>query len=434
MKSSPMFFLGLLVGIHIYYGMSPAAFAESIEPMSLDQYYQAALKRSEVIGTQRELINQAEEQYKQARAARLPTLSGVATYTQQEQPPSSVPSTPSTLTRQTNARLTVTQPLFRGFREFAALRQTKALVNAQDDDYRHARVLLFEDVVTNFYTVLSLEKDLDNYAQEIDQNLAREKDLQARVRIGKSRESEVLNVEAAISSLRAQVEQIHGQLQAARENLAFLSGRDANTPLRDDQPTIYQVEPVDSYLNRLDQRPDILASKQRYVAAKENVSVAKGERLPSLDLNGNYYLERPGYYKDITWDVQLLLTIPLYSGGSVKSKISEAVSQRTQAELALSETRRQAEQEIRSAHSAVIFDLAQRDALENSTSAADKSYQAQLRDYRLGLVTNLDVLQALTALQQNRRALDRVRLSTKLDFLKLQTVSERRPSLNEPKP
>jgi outer membrane protein len=429
-----MFCLGLLAGIHIYYGMSSAAFADAVEPMSLDQYYQAALKRSEVIGTHRELITQAEEQYKQARAARLPTLSGVATYTQQQQPPASVPSVPATLTRQTNARLTVTQPLFRGFREFAALRQTKALVSAQDDDYRRARVLLFEDVVTNFYTVLSLETDLDNYAQEINQNLARQKDLQARVRIGKSRRSEVLNVEAAISSLRAQVEQIHGQLQAARENLAFLSGRDAGTPLRDNQPTIYQVGPVNTYLAGLDKRPDIQASKQRYVAAKENVSVAKGERLPSLDLNGNYYLERPGYYKDINWDVQLLLTIPLYSGGSVKSKINEAVSQRTQAELALSETRRQAEQEIRSAHSAVVFDLAQRDALENSTNAADKSYQAQLRDYRLGLVTNLDVLQALTALQQNQRALDRVRLSTKLDYLKLQAVSQSRPLLNEPKP
>jgi outer membrane protein len=431
LKSSLKFFLGLLVGIHIYYGMSSVAFADSLEPMNLDQYYEAALKRSEVIGTHRELITQAEEQYRQARAARLPTLSGVASYTQQPSV-NITPAPPSTLSSQTNARLTVTQPLFRGFREFAALRQTKALVSAQDDDYRRARVLLFEDVVQNFYTVLSLETDLDNYTEEINQNLARKKDLQARVRIGKSRKSEVLNVEAAISSLRAQVEQIHGQLQAARENLAFLSGRDADTPLRDEQPTVYQVEPVDAYLSKLDQRPDIEASKQRYVAAKENVAVIKGERLPSLDLNGNYYLERPGYFKDINWDVQLLLTIPLYSGGSVKSKVREAVSQRTQAGLALSETRRQAEQEIRSAHSAVVFDLAQRDALENSTNAAEKSYQAQLRDYRLGLVTNLDVLQALTALQQNRRALDRVRLSTKLDFLKLQAVCGRRDSLNQP--
>jgi len=433
LKSSSTFFLGLLVGAHIYYGMPSAAFAESIEPMNLDQFYEAALKRSEVIGTHRELITQAEEQYRQARAARLPTLSGVASYTQQQAAPSA-PSTPTTQPNQTVARFTVTQPLFRGFREFAALRQTKALLSAQDDDYRRARVLLFEDVVQNFYTVLSYERDLDNYAQEIEQNLAREKDLQARVRIGKSRQSEVLNVEAAISSLRAQVEQIHAQLQAARENYAFLSGHDANTPLRDDQATIYQVEPVDSYLAKLDARPDIEASKQRFDAAKENVSVAKGERLPSLDLNGNYYLERPGYFKDINWDVQLLLTIPLYSGGSVNSKIREAVSQRTQAELTLSETRRAAEQEIRSAYSAVVFDLAQRDALENSTNAADKSYQAQLRDYRLGLVTNLDVLQALTALQQNRRTLDRIRLSTKLDFLKLQAVSGRREALNVPKP
>jgi len=413
--------------------MSSVAFADAIEPMTLEQYYQAALKQSEVIGTQRELITQAEEQYRQARAARLPTISGVASYTQQEAS-STAPSTPSTQPTQTNARLTLTQPLFRGFREFAALRQTKELLNAQSDDYRRAQVQLYEDVVTNFYTVLSYEHDLDNYAQEIDQNLARKKDLQARVRIGKSRNSEVLNIEATISSLRAQVEQIHAQLQAARQNLAFLSGRDANTPLKDDQATIYQLDPVNTYLAALDQRPDIKASEKRLSAANENVSVARGERLPSVDLNANYYLERPGYLKDINWDVQLLLTIPLYSGGSVNSKVREADSQKTQAELALSQVRRQAEQEIRSAYSAVIFDIAQREALKKSTDAADKSYRAQLRDYRLGLVTNLDVLQALTALQQNQRALDRARLSTKLDFLRLQAVSERNTMKVDPKP
>lgn len=434
MKPSLVFRLGLLIGIHIYYGMSPASIAQAAEPMDLDKYYAAALKRSETIATHRELIQQAREQYTQARAARLPNLSGVAIYTQQDQPPASAPSTPSNLTSQSVAKLSVTQPLFRGFSEFAALRQTRALVGAQNDDYRRARVLLFEDVAQNFYTVLSLERDLVHYAEEISQNQAREKDLLARVRIGRSRKSEVLNVQATISSLRAEVEQIRGQLRSARETLAFLSGREASTPLRDSQATIFRVEPVDAYLAGLDERPDILASKQRYVAAREKVSVVKGARLPSVDLSGNYYFERPGYLKDIGWDVQLSLTLPLYNGGSESSKIREAVSQQTQAQLAMSEARRLAEQEVRAAYAAVVFDLAQRDALEKSTEAASKSYQAQLREYRLSLVSNLDVLQALTALQQNRRALDRARLATKLDSLRLQAVSGRRSSLSEPGP
>jgi len=425
LRSSAGFYLGLIVGIHIYYGMSGASVAHAAEPINLEQYFAAALKRSETIAGQSELIQQAEERYKQANAARLPTVSGVATQIWQADPPAAAPATPTYLTHQGISRLTVNQPLFRGFSEYAALRQTRALLGAQNEDYQRARVLLLQDVAQNFYTVLALEQDLLNYREEIRQNVAREQDLQARVRIGRSRTSEVLNVQAAISSLRAQVEQLNGQLGAAREVLAFLSGMDASTPLRDSEAPVAQIEPLQTYLSGIEERPDIKASKQRYTAAQESVGVARGAHLPSVDLSGNYYLDRPGYLKDITWDVQLSLTIPLYAGGGTQSRVREALSQRTQAELGLSQARRLAEQEVRAAHAAVMFDLAQREALEKSTEAAAKSYEAQRREYRFGLVTNLDVLQALTALQQNQRALDRARYTTKLDFLKLQTAAAR---------
>ena len=127
----------------------------------------------------------------------------------------------------------------------------------------------------------------------------------------------------------------------------------------------------------------------------------------------------------MNWDVQLSLTVPLYAGGGIQSRVREALSQQLQAELSLNQARRLAQQEVRTVHAAVVFDLAQRDALEKSTEAARKSYEAQRQEYRLGLVTNLDVLQALTALQQNQRALDRVRFSAKLDFLRLQAAAAR---------
>jgi outer membrane protein len=86
-----------------------------------------------------------------------------------------------------------------------------------------------------------------------------------------------------------------------------------------------------------------------------------------------------------------------------------------------------AEQEVRASYRSVEYDRSQIDALTAATEAALKNYEAQVRDYRLGLVTNLDVLQALTALQQNRRALDRVRFASKLDYVRLEAAAARRP-------
>jgi outer membrane protein len=399
-------------------------FAPAASALTLDDYFAAAMARSEVVATQAELIRQAEERYRQAESARLPTVSGVGAYGWQDPVPAGQQTTSSTPNRQRLAKVMATQPLFRGFREFAALRQTQALIGAQTFDYRHARVQLFQDVSENFYTVLTL-------AEQIEQNRKRERELNERVRIGRSRIGEVLSVQSAISTLRAQTEQLRGQLHAAREVFAFLSGLDAATALRDTEALPSVLEPLDEYLARLALRPDVQAAEARTTAALENVEVARGARLPSLDLTTNRYLERTGSLQDSSWDVQIALNIPLYSGGLYQSRVREAESLRTQAELGVSRARRLAEQEIRSVYQSVDFDRAQLEALTTATETARKNYETQQRDYRLGLVTNLDVLQALTAYQENLRALDRARFAAKLDYLRLQAAAARRPSIPE---
>jgi len=396
--------------------------------LTLDDYFAQALTRSEVVATQSELIRQAEERYRQANAALLPTLNGIASYTWLDKGATDTVSNP---TRQPHARLTATQPLFRGFREFASLRQTQALVDAQSDDYRNARAQLFKDVAQNFYDVLTLEQELRNLDEQIDQYRQREKELSDRVRIGRSRPGETLTVQSTISTLRAQIEQRKAELNAAREVLAFLSGLPASTPLRDTEVMPADPGALDAYLARVELRPDLKAAQQRLAAAQENISVARGAHLPSLDLNANRYLERAGSLENVDWDVQLALTVPLYAGGSVQSRVREAQSQSTQAELSVSQVQRQAEQEIRSLHQSVVLDRSQLAALEMATDAARKNYQAQQRDYRLGLVTNLDVLQALTVFQENQRALDRARYTAKLNYLRLQAAAVRRPARPE---
>ena len=401
-----------------------AGAAATDEALTLDEFFSQALVRSEVVATQSELIRQAEERQRQARAAQYPTVSGIATYVWQDSGARDPNVNP---TRQPNARIAATQPLFRGFREFAAVRQSRALVGAQSDDYQNARAQLFRDVAQNFYDVLTLEQEAKNLDEQIEQYRQREKELQDRVRIGRSRIGETLTVQSTISTLQAQIEQRKAELNTAREAFAFLSGLSAATVLVDKEVIPIDPGTLDRYLARLSLRPDVKAAQQRLAAAQENIRVVRGEHLPSLDLNANRYLERTGGLEDVEWDVQLALTVPLYAGGSVQSRVREAQSQTTQAQLNVSQIQRQAEQEIRSLYQSVALDRSQLAALEMATQAARKNYGAQLRDYRLGLVTNLDVLQALNVFQENLRALDRARYTAKNNYLKLQTAAVLRP-------
>jgi len=408
--------------------LSAAATGQTAGALTLEETFAQAMVRSEVVATQSELIRQAEERYRQANAAILPTLSGIASYTWLD---SGAADTATNPTRQPHARLTGTQPLFRGFREFAAIRQSQALVDAQSDDYQNARVQLFKDVAQNFYDVLTLEQDLKNLDEQIEQYQQREKELQDRVRIGRTRTGEVLTVQATISTLRAQVEQVRTQLSTARDIFAFLSGLPGTTPLRDTEVLPNNLDALDDYLVRVALRPDVKAAQRRQTAAQENISVARGEHLPSLDLNANRYLERTGSLENVEWDVQLALTVPIYAGGSVQSRVREAQSQRDQAELAVTRVRRLADQEIRSFYQTVVLDRSRLDALEKATDAAKSNYETQRRDYRLGLVTNLDVLQALSTYLENQQALDRVRYNVKFNYLRLQAAAVRRPNVPE---
>ena len=396
------------------------------EALTLDDYFAQALARSETVAIQGELLLQAQERARQASAALYPTLTGYASYALQDQGARILDLNP---TRQRLVRLTANQPLFRGFREFAAVRQGRALVGAQDHDYNNARVQLYKDVAQNFYDVVTIEQDLMSLAEQIGQHQQRAKELQDRVHIGRSRPGEVLTIQSVISTLAAQIEQRKAELSAAREVFAFLSGLPAVTALHDTQVLPAHPGALEDYLARIALRPDVKAMQQREVAAQENLRVARGAHLPSLDLNANRYLERSGNLENVEWDVQLALTVPLYAGGSLQSRVREALSQSTQAELSARQVRRQAEQEIRSAYQSVVLDRGQVEALAKAADAAYKNYLAQRRDYRLGLVTNLDVLQAHTAFQDNQRALNSARYNTKFNWLRLQAAAVYRPAL-----
>lgn len=426
MKASGRAFLAF--GMIAFGAVAPAtrAEADAASPKSLEQCYEAALARSETIADQGELVHQQEERYRQAVGGILPNVSGTASYFTQDA--SGLSSTSNIFpTYQPLVKLTAAQPVFRGLREFAALRQARLLVEAQEQAKAHAARELYKDVAQNFYAILTLERDLANLATEVELYEKRVAELRGRVKIGRSRLSEVLTVEASASNLVSQAEQARGQLAREREAFAFLTGLPGGTPLRDGAPETPVLGPLERYLERLEERPEIKASRSRLKAAGEGSWIAKGAHLPSIDLNGNYYFKRSGALKDSKWDASVVLTLPIFAGGATQSRVREAVSIETQSELAANRARREAEQEVRSLYANLQAEKQQLDALAKARGLSEKSHVEQAREYRLGLVNNLEALSALAAFQESGRALDRARYGAKLDFIRLEAAVALRP-------
>lgn len=407
------------------------------EPLTLKDCFQAALKRSEVLATQQELIVQAEENYHRTWGAILPTINGSYSYFHSSGSSNSGNSVTingqqaSTVLSQGQQTLAVTadQPLFRGFSDFTAIHVAKAFIKSQQQARRWAGMQLYSDVAQAFYTRLAVQKDLNVMDNELDLYQKRIKELQVRINIGRSRITEVLTIESAQAILKAQREQILGQLEVTKEVLAFLTGLDQDIQLDDTDEVPSSMGSLESYQSDLNQRPDIIAAQKNVDAHRSNVSVARGAYLPSVDLISDYYGERPNREANGAWDVEIAVTLPIFTGGITSANVKTAESQKRQSEFQLSQVRRMAIENVRSLYHNFKSDLSQLAALQDAFNISKENYKANAKDYELNLVTNLDVLQALAAYQDMERSLEKIRYQTKIDYNQLEASVAHRLSM-----
>ena len=233
------------------------------ETLSLKDCFKAALKRSEVLATQQELVIQAEENYRVAWGAILPSVTGSYSYFHRHAPDLTSSGNNDSSSGQQTLKIMADQPLFRGFRNFAALNAAKASITAQEQARQWAGTQLYRDVAQAYYTRLAVEKDLNVLDNELDLYSKRIKELQDRIKIGRSRITELLTVQSAQAILKAQREQVSGQLYVAKEVLTFLTGLDQDIKLDDIDEVPIEIGSLESYQSKINARPDIMAAHKK---------------------------------------------------------------------------------------------------------------------------------------------------------------------------
>jgi outer membrane protein TolC len=272
------------------------------------------------------------------------------------------------------------------------------------------RQTLYLDVADVFYQIVSYEKDLvilEKLAQALTDRV---NELERRVKLGKSRASEVLTAETDLSDAKVTVESVRGLLGASRELAAFLTGvPTAQLKLKEQKP-FPQVEAMEAYLQESGERPDVLAAAQRERAAQRTLSVAKGEHLPSASVEANYFArDEPRSKRD--WNIFLTIDIPIFEGGAIEARVRENKALVRQSELDLSQLQRTADKDVRTAYNNFVASVAQYVRLQELVKTAEQTYEVQRQDYARGVSSNLDVLNALQQYQQAARRL----LSTEMD-------------------
>jgi outer membrane protein len=121
----------------------------------------------------------------------------------------------------------------------------------------------------------------------------------------------------------------------------------------------------------------------------------------------------------VRWDATFLLDVPLYEGGSTQALVREARSQEIIAQLTLARLKRDIDRQVRTAYDDLTLASAEALAYDKAVQLALKNYQAQQKEYRLGITNNLELLQLLTNTQEVRRQWLVSRANARLDDIQL---------------
>ncbi len=397
------------------------------DAFDLGRCFELAKKQSEGLRLQAEQVEQLEQQYRQALAGVLPALGFNASQFYQDTGGGGGASS-ITATSKPQVSFSLSQPLFSGFREYAAMRSFRHEGKRARLLLQHADRQLFRDVTNAFYLVLGLEKDLEDLSTLEKLTQDRAKELREREQLGKSRLSEVLSVESQLAGLRSQSQGVKGQIAAARELLSFLIGQDAaGLTLTEAQPDPADPGPGDAYIAKASARSDVRAASEEYAARQDLLKAAWGAWYPTAAMTGGYYLKRVASLEPIRWDVTFALSVPVFSGGTTMASVRLAESQLRAATEGAGLALRQARAEIKTAHLALQSAVAQVQSLKEAHEKAAASYQLQVKEYRLGIVNNLTVLQALNDMINAERALDQTALQARADVVRLKVATEELP-------
>jgi len=371
--------------------------------LSLNELFMAAKNNIETLKKSESQLTQSLERKKQARGALLPSLRFVANETRIDAPKLGMINKAFVLTRQYSTALRLEQPLLRGG-SLAALQLT-------EEDYLLQKFLknfeeksLYQLVLRNYFDFLKAKNDLESL-QELERLSAkREKEIKHLTTLGRARKAELIQAEAQTLNTKASLHEALSYFQKVKENLVFLSGMDFDEVTGYENKNL-EIKSFSHFQDKLKETPETLAKNQEVRMAEEQIKIVKGGHYPNVDFFSNYYFDRTGILQTSEWDFGVMVSFPLFQGGVVQSRIKEAVEAKKTAQISKHELDRTLGRDLRILFQSFQESLEQIRFLKEAAKKAEESYGLNLKDYRLGLVTNLEVLQSLNLYIDSKRNL-----------------------------
>lgn len=329
-------------------------------------------------------------------------------------------------------QLRLSQPLV-NLSAIAQFERSRYLAGIAVLELEHARNDLFLRLSQAYFDVLTAQDSLKSLAAEqhaIEQQLRL---AEYEFELGGATITDSYEAQSRLDLVINQRITTENNLQAAKNQLSRIVGQPIYVlaPLNPNaELPIPEPANVDAWLHQAEVGSIAIAKANLAVQAQQQqLQANKREHAPTLSLQARSGSQSDqGIYgvnngpRALNSSIGIELSIPLYQGGAISSKVRENASLLQQANYEHENSRRAVAEDISTYFHSVNNTIRQVNALESAEKTSQDAVDANQLAYEIGVRSNIDVLNAQKQLYETQRALAKARYDALLYSIKLKST------------
>ncbi|MCL4468290.1 MAG: TolC family protein [Deltaproteobacteria bacterium] len=393
--------------------------SQACETLNLDEALRLAIGNNKTIKQSQQDKDAAWARVVQARGGFLPDISAAGVYTFTHQvplipipagsfgpnfPPSALSARIDT-TFEYNAGFNGTWTLFAGgmlYHNYAAAK--KMYESAEEQEQAEKQEVVYQ-VKKAYYNLLLASESVDVLKHSIDLASEHYRVTKDRYSAGEASELDMLNASVSLSNLQPQFIGAQNNVKIAGLALKNILGVEftSNVCANPDVVLPEFSKDLGYYEDRAKENNYQLKIINKQLSALSDYKkLSIGRFSPTLALAGNYNWlsnEFTGTWQGI-YQAELVLSIPLFNGGTDIGRFKEASSNYYKVVFLKSETMDNIKISTEAAYSNATVAKNEITAAQDALNTAEKAESIAQEQYRIGLATNLDVLNANLGLKE----------------------------------
>jgi outer membrane protein, multidrug efflux system len=286
------------------------------------------------------------------------------------------------------------------------------------------RIMLINEIVTNYFNLLEFDNELRITRENI---IIRETSLELvhnKMIAGTASGLVVAQAEAELAQAMTKLPFLEMGVGESENYLSILTGVPPHIISRGnamlDQINTPAVNTPGMTTRLITRRPDIIQAEQTLVAANANIGVARAMMLPSLGISGS--IGAAFNPTNLIYSAMGNLVAPIFNGGQLRQGVKKAEAQKEQMLYAYQKTILTALNEV---SNALLQNTKQAEVVrsqQNTVTAAQTAFDLSNQLYNAGYASYLDVIQAQQLLFSAQIALSQAQSDELTSLINLYTA------------